>query len=203
MGHFMKNPLSYYIMLAKRWAWMLILGTVLCAGASFGVSEAIPPVYQASATLIVYEKSIIPVPLVPTYAHLVTSPPVLAPVVERHPGLTLDQLRAIITVKPQPNTLIFNGSTIIELDVDNTNPQLATELANEVGQSFTLFANSQLPETVQLLPAQGSTRHSGPNVLVNTMIGALVGLGLSLALMRIFLRKSQPHPRDELDQFPE
>ncbi|SRR6266571_1332947 len=195
----MKNPLSYYFMLAKRWAWMLILGTVLCGGASFGVSEAIPPVYQVSATLIVstYDKFIIPGPPVPTYAQLVTSPPVLAPVVERHPGLTLDQLKEMITVKPLSN------SQLIELDVHNTNPQLAMELANEVGQSFLQFANSQLPGTVQFLPAQEPTTHSGPNVLVTTMIGALVGLGLALALMSIFLRKSPPHPRDDLYQLPE
>jgi capsular polysaccharide biosynthesis protein len=195
----MKNPLSYSIMLAKRWAWMLILGTVLCGGASFGVSEAIPPVYQASTTLIVngYDSFIIPVQPVLIYAQSLTSPVVLDPVVERHPGLTREQLRAMMTVKPQPNT------PIIELDVDNTNPQLARELANEVSQSFALFANSQLPGRVQILPAQEPTTHSGPNVLVNTMIGALVGLGLALALMSIFLRKSPLHPRDELDQLPE
>ena len=131
-GSLMKNPLNYYFSLAKRWAWMLILGTVLCGGASFGVSEAIPPVYQASTTLIVtaYGKFIIFVRPVPMDAQLVTSPVVLNPVVERHPGLTLEQLKAMITVKPQPNT------QLIELDVDNTNPQLATELANEVNQSF-------------------------------------------------------------------
>ena len=198
-GSLMKNPLNYYFSLAKRWAWMLILGTVLCGGASFGVSEAIPPVYQASTTLIVtaYGKFIIFVRPVPMDAQLVTSPVVLNPVVERHPGLTLEQLKAMITVKPQPNT------QLIELDVDNTNPQLATELANEVNQSFVQFANSQLQGTIQFLPARVSTMHSSTKVLLNTMIGALVGLGLALALMIIFGGKYPPHPRDELYQFSE
>jgi polysaccharide biosynthesis transport protein len=197
-GSLMKNPLNYYFSLAKHWAWMLILGIVLCGGASFGVSDAIPPVYQASTTLIVNAyvgKFMIFVLPVPRDAQLVTSPVVLNPVVERHPGLTLEQLKAMITVKPQPNT------QLIELDVDTTNPHLATELANEVSQSFVQFANSRLPGRVHFLPAGVSTVYFSTKVLLNTMIGALVGLGLALALMLIFGGPYPPHPRNELYQF--
>jgi len=177
----MKNPLSYYIMLVKRWAWMVILGVVLCGGASFGISKFAHPVYQASATLFLNVGEFpVSVQAVPTYAQLLTSPPVLDPVVERHAGLTLDQLRAMITVKPQTNT------ALIELDVENTNPQLATELANEVSQSFGQFVNSQLPGTIQILPAQEPTDPIRPKKLMDTAIGALVGLGLALALIVLF-----------------
>src|SRR5713101_2115744 len=93
----MKNPFSYYTMLAKRWAWMIILGIVLCGSASYGISKITHPVYQASATLILNvgtstsasENFAVSVQAVPTYAQLLTSTPVLVPVVERHPGLTL------------------------------------------------------------------------------------------------------------------
>jgi capsular polysaccharide biosynthesis protein len=198
-GLLMKNSLHSYFSLSKHWAWMLILVTVLCGGASFGISEAIPPVYQASTTLIVsaYDgKLMILVYPVPSYyAQLVTSPVVLNPVVERHPGLTLEQLKAMIIVKPQPNT------QLIELEVDNTNPQRAMQFANEISQSFAQFSNSQLPGTIHVLPAQVSTMHFSAKVLLNTMIGALVGLGLALALMLIFGGTYPPHPRDELYQF--
>src|SRR3989442_1675863 len=84
----------------------------------FGISKFDHPVYQASATFFLNVGEFpVSVQAVPTYAQLLTSPPVLDPVVERHAGLTLDQLRAMITVKPQPNT------ALIELDVENTNPQ--------------------------------------------------------------------------------
>ncbi len=184
----MKNPLNYYTTLAKRWAWMVILGTVLCGSASFAISKITHPVYQASATLILnvgtstsaYENFSVSVQAVPTYAQLLISPTVLNPIIERHPGLTLEQLTAMITVKPQSNT------PIIELDVENTNPQLAMELADEISQSFAQFANSQLPGTVQILPAQLPIVPVRPRVLTNTGIGALVGLGLALALIVIF-----------------
>ncbi len=185
----MKNPFSYYTMLAKRWAWMVILGIVLCGGASYGISKITHPVYQASATLILNVGTstsststnfTASVQAVPTYAQLLTSPAVLDPVAEQHPGLTPDGLRAMITAIPQPNTLL------IELAVENHNPRLAMDLANEVSQSFAQFANAQLPATVQILPAQMPTAPVRPKVLVNTIIGALVGLGLALALMVIF-----------------
>ncbi len=185
----MKNPLSYYTMLAKRWAWMILLGIILCSGASFGISKITPRVYQASATLILtagtstsaYENFTASVQAVPTYAQLLTSPAVLDPVAERHPGLAPDQLKAMITTKTQANT------PLIELDVENRNPRLAMNLANEVSQSFAQFANAQLPDTIQILQtAQMPIEPIRPQTRTNAIIGALVGLGLALALIVIF-----------------
>src|SRR5947209_1930315 len=110
----MKDLLSYYTLLAKRWAWMVILGTVICASVSYGISKITHPVYQASAILILnvgastsaYENFTVSVQAVPTYVQLLTSPDVLDPIVERHPGLTREQLTAMIIVRPQPNTPI-------------------------------------------------------------------------------------------------
>src|SRR5258708_16447659 len=156
----MKNPFSYYTMLAKRWAWVVILGIVLCGGASYGISKITHPVYQASATLNLNlgtsasapENFTASVQAVPTYAQLLISPTVLKPVVKRHPGLTLKQLMAMITVKPQTNT------TLIELDVETLDPRLATDLSNQVTESFVPFSNAQLSGTLQVLPAQIPTK---------------------------------------------
>ncbi len=184
----MKIPLNYYIVLAKRWAWVVILGVVLCSSASFVISKITTPVYQASTTLIIdvgtsasaAENFTASVEAVQTYAQLLTGHVVLDPVAELHHGLTPDQLRAMITAKPQTNT------PLIELDVENRDPRLAMNLANEVSLSFSQFASSQLPGRVQILPAQMPTVPVRPKVLVNTGIGALVGLGLALALIVIF-----------------
>src|SRR5437763_9838166 len=100
---------------------MVILGIVLCGSASYVITKHTHPVYQASATLIInvgtstspYENFTTSVQAVPTYAQLLTSPAVLNPVIERHPGLTLEQLMAMIIVKPQSNT------QLIELDAEN------------------------------------------------------------------------------------
>jgi len=187
-GSLMKIPLNYYAVLAKRWAWVVILGVVLCSGASYGISKITTPVYQASTTLILNaptttstnENFTVSVQAVPTYAQLLTSPVVLDPVAQRHHGLVPDQLKAMISAKPQPNT------PLIVLYVQNQDPRLAMNLANEVSQSFAQFANAQLPDTVQILPAQLPTIPISPKVRENTGIGALVGLGLALALIVIF-----------------
>ncbi len=184
----MKYPLNYYTMLAKRWAWMVILGVVLCGSASFVISKMTPPVYQATTILIINMGTstsssgnfTVSVQSVATYVQLLNSPSVLSPVVEKHPGLKYEQLQEMITAKPQTNT------TIIELDVVNRSPRLALELSNEVSQSLAQFSNSQLPGTIQVLPAHLLPSPVSPKVLLNTVIGALVGLSLALALVLIF-----------------
>jgi len=191
----MQNPLSHYVRIAKRWVWMVILGIVICGGVTFLISKRMPPVYQASAVIVVNLYSS-PSPLenvsasqlaAPTYAQLLTSPPVLEPVLARHPGLTLKQLGAMVTAKSQPN------SSLIDLDVENGNPQLAARLANEISQSFASYTNTQPSYTntqlrgiILIVPAEKPIDPIRPNSLTNAGIGALVGLGLALSLIVIF-----------------
>src|SRR5260370_3908508 len=103
---------------------------------------------------------------------------------------------AMITVKPQTNT------TLIELDVENRDPRLARDLANEVSEALVQFANGQLSGTIQVLPAQIPTEPVQPKTLLNTAIGALVGMGRGLALIGIFEwiddRRKSPEEVQEL-----
>ena len=185
----MKNPLSRYINVLKRWFWVVLLGITICGSVTYIVSKKIHPVYQASASLILNECTSLTTPYdcttagieaLPTYAQLVTSPTVLNSVVARHPGLTVSQLSTMIAVKPQPNTLL------IEVDVTNSDPQLAMDLANEICQSFVQFSVTQLPGAIQVIPAQLPINPSGLKASTAGLYGALVGLGLSLALIVIF-----------------
>ncbi len=184
----MQGSLSRYVMLARRWAWMVVLGIVICGGATYVVSKLTPPVYQASVTVIInlksatsaYDNIIASEQVVPTYAQLLTNPSVLEPVVAAHQGMTLQQLISMISVKPQSNT------QLIELDVKSGDPQLAMQLANEISQSFARFSNSQLSGTVYIVSAKLPTDPISSKPLQNAGIGALVGLGLALALIVIF-----------------
>ncbi len=185
----MKNPLNRYVMLARRWAWLVVLGVVICAGVTYLVSKRIPPVYQASVTVIInlpstsslsYDNVSASELVAPTYVQLISSPQVLRPVLTQHPTLSLSQLSSMVIAKPQPNT------ALIEIDVDNGNPDLAMQLANEVGQSFESYANTQLPGGVLTLPADKPLSPIKPRPLQYAGIGALVGLGLSLLLIIIF-----------------
>jgi tyrosine-protein kinase len=184
----MQNPLTRYTTLAKRWAWLIILGIVICGGATYAVSKLIRPVYQASATLILtvgtgpsaYDTTTATLEALPTYAQLITTPKVLNPVLAQHPGLTMQQLLGMLTVKPQSNT------QLIELDVDNTNPVLAAQLANEISQSFAQYTNTSLQGTIAVLSAETPITPVKPKPSLDAAIGALVGLGLSIALIIIF-----------------
>ncbi|MFL5697525.1 MAG: polysaccharide biosynthesis tyrosine autokinase [Ktedonobacteraceae bacterium] len=185
----MQSLLIRYKMLAKRWVWLIILGIVLCGGGTYIVSKLTQPVYQASALIVLnlgssantpYENINGSLAALPTYSQLLTNPAVLKPVVVAHKGLTLNQLNNMIAVKPQANT------QIIELDVKDTNPQLAMELANEVSYTFAGYENKQNPAAVQILPAQLPEVPVSPRPLSYAGIGALVGLALALALIVAF-----------------
>ncbi len=184
----MKSPLNYYVVLVKRWAWLVILGVIVCSATTFIVSRAIPPTYQASSTVMLnidtstssYDNFNASVQSIPTYVQLFTNPSVLQRVVDQHPGLTLNQLASMLSVKPLPNT------QLIEVDVQSSDPKLATQLANEVGQSFAQFANEQLSGTIQVIPGQQPADPIHPKPLLYTGIAAAVGLALALALIIIF-----------------
>ncbi len=189
----MKTPIGYFRLLARRWAWLIILGIALCAGATYVFSKLIPPVYEASATLLIkscssasnsnssaYDCLTASTGAVPTYAQLLTNPVILGPVIAQHPELTLKRLNSMISVKPQSDT------QLIELDVDADNPRLAMQLANDISGSLTQVINTQLPGTVQVLPAEQPTDPIKPRPLQYTGIGALVGLGLALSLIFLF-----------------
>jgi polysaccharide biosynthesis transport protein len=185
----MQNPLSYYMIIVKRWYWMVLLGLVLCGGAAYVVSKQIHPSYQASANLILnectsqttpYDCTTAGIEALPTYAQLITSSAVLESVAAHYQAMTVNQLSAMITVKPQSNTLL------IEVDVTNKDPQLATDLANQVSQSFAQYSNTQLPGHVQVIPAQVPLNPVGVKPLIAGAIGAFVGLGLAIALIIIF-----------------
>ena len=95
----MQSPLSRYTMLAKRWAWLIVLGIVICSGGTYAISKLLPPTYQASATLFLnmgtpttppYESTTSSLAALPTYAQLLTNPIVLNRVVAQNKGLTLN-----------------------------------------------------------------------------------------------------------------
>lgn len=184
----MQNIAGYLVLLAKRWWWLVLLGVFLCGGITFIVSKLTPPVYRATATLIVnfqtspspYDSVSAGVAAVPTYAQLLQSPAVLNGVLERHPHMTLQQLSGMMTVTPQPN------SQLIELDVDNVDPTVAMNLANEISDQFVQYVNPQL--TVAVLPVYATlpTDPIRPKPSRDAGIGALVGLGLALALIFLF-----------------
>jgi capsular polysaccharide biosynthesis protein len=51
----MQSLLSRYALLARHWAGLVVIGIVICGGASYIVSKLTSPVYQASTILVVID----------------------------------------------------------------------------------------------------------------------------------------------------
>lgn len=182
----MGNRMKYAVILVKRWMWMFVMGALVCGGATYFISTLLRPVYQASTYLIVtigastHPSVTDSLQAVPTFAQLITTPSVLTPVVEQHPGMSMQDLLAMLSIKPQANT------QIIELDIQADSPALATELANQISQSFFQYANTGAPGTVRFMPAQTSAQPIQPRPWENAGIGAVVGLLLAVMLSLFF-----------------
>ncbi|GCE25378.1 capsular exopolysaccharide biosynthesis protein [Dictyobacter alpinus] len=185
----MRSTLSRYILLAKRWAWVIILGMVICGGTTYLVTKLLmQPVYEAQTRLLITlpgssqnDSTVAAMAQQPTYNQLVTNPNVLSPVAAKH-GMTVKQLSSMVKTQPATNTLI------IDVLVDSSDPQLAAQLSLEVAQSFTSYANTRLGSQANfnILNPVVPTDPIRPRPSQDSLIGALVGLGLALAIIVIF-----------------
>lgn len=125
--------LQHYIWIIRRKFWLILLGVILCTGATAAIAFKKAPVYEASATIEVntpdndvYGNQALAV----TYALQVTDPAVFQEVVKELPGVTLAQLQNDVSASP------IDGTQLIDISVDVSSPQLATAIANKIAQVF-------------------------------------------------------------------
>ena len=131
-----------YSAIIWRWKWLLVLCTILAAGAAFVVSSLTTPVFEASTTLLVnqppdsrtseYTAILASERLALTYTQMLTKRPVLTEAVSRL-GLDIDleDLQRAIDVQ------LIRDTQLIELKAENTDPSLAATLANSIVEVFT------------------------------------------------------------------
>ena len=121
----MQSPLSHYAMLARRWAWLIVLGIVICGSATYILSKRMAPVYRASSILIItiqsspsaFDNISASQLAAATYAQLLTSPEILRSVLAGHPGLTIQQLTSMVDAKAQPNTSLIEADFAQKLEL--------------------------------------------------------------------------------------
>jgi len=124
-----------------RWFWLLILASVLAAVTAFIVSKRTTPVYQASTTLLIneapatrgadYSSILTSERLARTYTEMLVKKPVLQAVIDE---MILDmdttQLARLIQVE------LVRDTQLIVVKVQNTDPQLAANIANTLISKF-------------------------------------------------------------------
>lgn len=173
-----------------RKIWIILLAAIVCGGILWGYSSyMMPKIYESSSQLYILTQSTSitsladiqsSTSLTQDYKELIKSRPVVDQVIE---NLKLNRSYANvlqqITIDNPTNTRIIN---ITAQDVD---PQLAKALADE-------FANVSRERISDIMMTDAPTvaqygyaaqKPVSPNILKNTLIGALVGIFIACAII--------------------
>ncbi len=139
--------LRQYFGLIRKWAWLLVLTTVIAAGSSYLYSRDIPPTYQASTTILVGQvvtnPSQITDPynayystqggsLADAYALLAIQPPILQATAQaiNWPG---DWQGLFYKVSAKSA-----GNQLLQVSVTDGDPEQAKTIANEIAHQLVL-----------------------------------------------------------------
>jgi capsular exopolysaccharide synthesis family protein len=190
--------IARYLGLVRRWWWLLVIGTVIGGGASYAISKTLTPTYSATATLLVnqtqvpgtiaYNDILTSERMTRTYKELVETRPVLEEVAQRLDiPYSEQELAGMVGVSVVPDT------QLLRLSAESSDPALASSIANTTASVF-IDQNTEndlgRPGDVSIVEA--ATTPSSPirpNVKLNTVIAAVVGLllGAAVALLLDFL----------------
>ncbi|MDO0824913.1 YveK family protein [Desulfosporosinus nitroreducens] len=187
---------QYWEMLKKRWIIVLVLPIIAALTSGVVSFFIIKPVYQASTTLIVGKKaseagqaavqmldnSVLQAnqQLAKTYATIAQSRTVEQSVIN-HLDLTMSvaELDKLITINPVKTT------EILEIQVMNTNPELATDIANSMAAEFSkAVIEIKKVDSVSIVDtAVVPNNPVKPNKKLNILIAYVVGLMAAFGLV--------------------
>ena len=134
--------LLQYVSILWRWSWLIVLCMTLAGAAAYFYSLQATPVYQASASLLInqartgnssadYNALLTGERLAQTYAELIRKRPVLEAVISNlQLPADADTLSKRVSIAPVRNTQLLN------LTVEDSDPQRAADIANELVRVF-------------------------------------------------------------------
>jgi len=186
--------LRQYFHLLKKYFWFIILGTLLAAGSSYGVSSQLPPIYRASTSLFIgaggaigedYGTVTASEHLATSYKELLTKRSILESTAK---GLQLapQETKSLLTGKNIEARLIPNTSVII-LTVENSNPIIAMRLTNGIVAAFkeTLreLGRAGGRDLIVVEPAIRPLKPVAPRKFLNTLAAAIGGAFLAISIV--------------------
>lgn len=184
----------FYVFLNR--IWLLIMCMAIGGAAAFAWTACfVRPVYETSAEIYVVSASNNSVvnladlqlgsAVKTDYMELMLSRPVLEKVIESlNLDKTVKELQKMISITNKSDT------RILQITVESTDPQLATDVANELAtQSILMLPDIMENEPPNLVStALYPTSPAGPSILKNTLLGAILGFVLCAGvLVVIFL----------------
>lgn len=130
--------LTQFISHLWRWAWLVILATLLAGAAAYLVSGLIPPTYQAQTTVLInevpsnqtvdYSSIVLSSQLSQTYAQMMIKSPVLDEVAKRV---------GVAKILPENITAIAETNMqLITVSAESSSPGLAADIANTLVDVF-------------------------------------------------------------------
>lgn len=187
---------QYWEVLRKRWVIVLILPIIAALTSGVISFYIIKPVYQASTTLIVGKKAaesglaatqmldnnvlLANQQLAKTYATIAQSRTVEQNVIKALGlSLTVEELDRMISITQVKTT------EILDIQVTNTNPELAASIANTMSQEFSkAVIEIKKVDSVSIVdPAVTPAKPVKPNKTLNVLIAFVVGLMASVGLV--------------------
>ena len=179
-----------YLRVLGRWKVVFILIVVLVPATAVAVSLSQEPTYRASAEVYLRIQGssggapqyVDPQREAQTLAKLARTPPVVDPVLEEVPRAGLDRTEFLESSEVS-NTV---GVDVLTFTVENSDPDLARELATAYANSFTEYQKGldDLVSAEVVVPAEEVPK-VGPRTVRNGLIALC--LGLVLALVVVFL----------------
>ena len=198
----------FYVFLNRIWL-LVICMAIGCAAAFAWTACFIKPVYKTSAEIYVVSASNNSVvnladlqlgsAVKSDYMELMLSRPVLEKVIESlNVNKTVSQIRSMVSITNKTDT------RILQITATSTDPQLATDVANELATQSILL----LPEIMENEPpnlvstALFPTAPAGPSIVKNTLLGAILGFVLCGAvLVVIFLSDRSFKGADDMQKY--
>ena len=192
---------DYGRMLRKRWL-VIVVFLLVGGGAGYATSALATPVYEAQTQLFVSAQSsdvslsdanqgsLFTQQRVKSYAQIVNTPAVLAPVIkELHLSISTDALAHSVSATAPLDTVLINVS------VDSTSPAQARDIANAVSDEFadqvrqleTPVSGGPAPVNLTVVKqADLPTAPVSPRPKVDLALGLLLGIaiGVGLAVLR-------------------
>lgn len=180
------------IALIVRWSWFMGVCIVLAAIGALITSQLQSPVYRATTLVLVdsrptgqdtYSDLQASNQLVTTYASLITQPVVLQRAIRQVGGTSAADLGTQVHVSTQ------TGTQILQIQVDNSDPQRAAALANALANALTAqlavdnLANSTNIRIFQ--PATPPATPYQPRPALFGLGGGVLGLMLSVAIIAV------------------
>jgi capsular exopolysaccharide synthesis family protein len=144
--------LKQYASTLWKWSWLIVLSTLIAAAASFWATSRMPRIYSTTTTLMVGrfiqtadpsgQDFYISQQLAQSYIQLVRRQPILQGTID-----TLGLEMGWQTLAAQVNTSLVPGTQLIQISVQDTDPQRAKALADEIARQ--LILQSPTPEGEQ------------------------------------------------------